>query len=287
MKNAVLAACILLSLAVLVSGQEKGSPYDRMISLSKEGLTDESLRSFVASLSKEDFKRLVIEYRLENIPSPQVNVFGGMSMLSILYYEHGAGQNDGYEEWATDVADRSYPAEWRNIILADTPSKARPQSTEQKKDYQALLRRFVVSEEEMAGIRREALLRLEYESLSAAQFSEFTRSLEEIVTTPDQHPGLFQTALREIDHVIDSGKETAAKGPAPAIAKAIAAGDVAAVAGDKNLPAEQKHFFTQVAELSKDFGAILENLSSTTNLPNYLQNEVRKLKDKRSAASSF
>lgn len=290
MKNTFLSACFLLSLAGAVLGQDSQSPYARLTALSKKGMTDQSLRAFVASLSKGEFKRLVIEYRRENVPSPKVNVFGGMSMLSIPYYEDGAGKNDTYEEWAKDVQDRSYPSEWRDVILDHPPAKTRPQSAAQEHDYKTMLYDLVMSREEYPLVRRSALRKfsglVKYDSLDPNQLGEYIACLKQIVTTPDQHPGFFQTALREIDHLIASGKETAAKSPDPALAKAIAGGDTAAITGDKKIPAEQQQFFTQVAELSKDFGAILGALSSQTNLPNYLQQEVKKLKGQNSATQS-
>ncbi|MFH0907346.1 MAG: hypothetical protein V1929_01105 [bacterium] len=276
---------LLFVLVTHLNAQEPSpSLYDKMMKTLAPETRARNFYPFLQSLSKGEFKQLVIEYRQRNEPSPQVDVYGGMNMLAGPYYQSGAGKNDTYEDWAKDVRDHSFPVEWRNIILGHPPSAARPVSGAQQKDYQDMFFSIFSSRDEDIGLRREALLALSrvvrYESLSADQLGEYLALLKEIVMTPDQHRGFFQTALREIDHVIDSGKEAAARGSAPAIAKAIAAGDTAAVEGDKNLPAEQKQFFTQVAGLSKDFGAILENLSSTTNLSNYLQHEARKMKDK-------
>ncbi len=182
MKNIFLSACFLLSLAGLVLGQESQSPYARLTALSREGMTDQSLRAFVASLSKGDFKRLVIEYRRDNIPSPKVNVFGGMSMLSIPYYEDGAGRNDTYEAWARDVQDRSYPAEWRDVILDQLPANTHPQSAAQENDYKILLYSLVISREEDPLVRRSALRKfsglVKYDSLDPNQLGGYIACLK-------------------------------------------------------------------------------------------------------------
>lgn len=278
MKVFQLSIYMLVLMTGLSFGQNKQTPYEQMIALSKEGMSDQDLREFIASLSKKEFKNLLIEYRSENPPSSKINVFSGMSMLSIHYYEFGAGEDDTYDSWTEDIMDTSYPVVWRQVILGHPPNKVLPKSPAQKKDYQQLLCDIFTSRHEHPALRREALLDVQLESLSQEKLKAFASSLKDVVTASDQDTGLIKSALRKIVHFIKSAEEKAVEADSFRLAEAIESGNQEAIAGNQNLTSRQKQLFILAAILSKDFGEIIDDLDHSTNLSNHFLIMIQQLR---------
>ena len=242
----------------LVKAQEpSASLYDNMTRILTSDRRETDFYPFLESLSKREFKQLVVEYRQRNEPSPQVDIYGGMNMLATPYYARGAGKNDGVSEWSQDIRDHSLPEEWRQIILGHPPFKPHDLTPGDIGLYSNALRAIAFSMAEPPGLRRGALLGLQH-TMSVRDYADM---LKRSVTSGDEAPSFRREALLQMSRIVYRGR----------------------------LKPQQSPEFNSVAN---DYESLLSDMESRTNLPPVLDEGVKLLKrqkkparDKGSAAS--
>lgn len=239
----VILALILFGAGMSFSQENGSSPYRTLMSMFESKAKDETISSYIASLSRKEFKRLLVDYRQENVPSPQVDVSGTMSTLSVPFYERGAGKNDGLSEWSQDVRDHSFPDEWRNVILGNPPFKIQSLTSEEVAKYTNVLRTIAFSKEEAPGLRREALLALQY----GMSLHEYVDLLKRQTTSEDEDPAFRREALLQMSRIVYRGRRESQQSP-------------------------------EFKRVASDYESLLSDLGSRTNLPPLLDEGVKSLK---------
>lgn len=232
---------IVLLGAIVTYAQNQSSPYDSLMSLF-EAKDRPAIHAFVGSLSKQEFKDMLIEYVQENPPSPQVNTFAAMSMLSALYYEHGAGASDGCTQWAEDVQDQSYPVEWRNVILGHPPFKIQDLTPGEVTVFSNTLESVAFSTNAPPGLRREALLGLQH----VMSLGDYVDLLKKSASSKDEDSRFRREALLHMGRIVYRGR----------------------------LKSQQSPEFSRVAN---EYDSLLSDLGSCTNLPPVLDESVKSL----------
>lgn len=233
---------IVLLGAIVTYAQNQSSRYDHLMSLF-EAKDRAAIHGFVGSLSRKEFKDMVTEYVQENPPSPQVNTFAAMSMLSSLYYEHGAGARDGCTQWAEDVQDHSYPVEWRNVILGHPPFKIQDLTPAEVTVFSNTLESVAFSTNAPPGLRREALLGLQH----VMSLGDYVDVLKKSASSEDEDPRFRREALLHMGRIVYRGR----------------------------LKSQQSPEFSRAAN---EYDSLLSDFGSRTDLPPVLDKSVKSLK---------
>ena len=211
----------------------------------------DAIHAFVGSLSKQEFKNILVEYVQKNPPSPQVDTFAAMSMLATLYYAHGAGTNDACAQWVEDVQDQSYPVEWRSVILGHPPFETDDLTHGEVTLFTNALKSIALSAAEPSELRRVALLGLQH----AMSLTNYADMLQESISSGDEDPCFRREALLQMSRIVYRGR----------------------------LKSEQSPEFNKVAN---DYESLLSDMGSRTNLPPALDESVKLLKRQKKPGKS-
>jgi hypothetical protein len=247
------ASCLLLSLLVLsvlpLAGQASPNetPYQTMVNTISNSLDyQKTFNLFITSLSKDDFRRLLSEYRENMIQFPEGDIFTGMAMMAMPYYRQGAGKRDGLRAWSQDIIDRSFPNEWRYVIIQHPPFRTDSLTVEERTQYTNILSVVAFSRTEAPILRRSALLAME----NGMKLREYANLLQRQIASEGEDPDFRREALRHISRIVTRGKADALDN-------------------------------ADFRELTKEYEATLVEMVSRTNLPSVLSNEVKRLKSSK------